>query len=163
MDLQDNFIDDLTKPEVFLSKINNIKEIFPSILDNFKKYYVIFHNKSNNNEFQQIFENITGNLQNINSELSQVTNDIEKNTKKINDKLQKINDLIINEKLENQRLKKTLGIIDKNSNGSVELISDYKEIYNLNYLTNFSLFCGIILLVIIISLKFKVRPPISKV
>jgi len=163
MDLQNNFINDLTIPKVFLSKINNIKEKFPSILDDFKKYYIIFHKNSNNNEVQQIFETIKGNLQNIISELSQVTNNIKDNITKLNDKLEEINDLILKEKTKNQKLKKTLGIIEKNSNGSVELISDYKEIYNLNYLNNFSLFCGILLLGVIISLKFKVQPQIAKV
>ena len=42
---QDNSVDDLTKPQVFLSQINTLKEKLPSILEDFIKYY-IFYNKN---------------------------------------------------------------------------------------------------------------------
>jgi hypothetical protein len=154
---QDNSIDDLTKPQVFLSQINTLKEKLPSILDDFKKYYVFYNKNPEYNEYQQIFENIKGNLQNINSELFMTTNNIEKDTESINDRLQKINALIAKEKIKNRQLKRRLGIVEKKYNGSDELISDYKEIYNLDYLTNFALFFGVILLGTTMASKFKAR------
>jgi hypothetical protein len=158
---QDNSIDDLTKPQVFLSQLNTLKEKLPSILDDFKKYYVFYNKNPEYNEYQQIFENIKGNLQNINSELFMTTNNIEKDTESINDRLQKINALIAKEKIKNRQLKRRLGIVEKKYNGSDELISDYKEIYNLDYLTNFALFFGVILLCSMMSSKFK--GPVAKV
>ena len=159
MDIQqDNYsIDDLTKPQVFLSQINTLKEKLPSILDDFKKYYVFYNKNPEYNEYQQIFENIKGNLQNINSELFITTNNIEKDTESINDRLQKINALIAKEKKKNRQLKRRLGIVEKKYNGSDELISDYKEMYNLDYLTNFALFFGVILLGTTMASKFKAR------
>jgi Trp operon repressor len=162
MDLeQDNLTDDLTKPQVFLSKINILKEKLPSILDDFKKYYVFYNKNPEYSEYQQMFENIKGNLQNINSELFMTSNNIEKDTENINDRLQKINALIAKEKMKNRQLKKRLGIVEKKYNGSDELISDYKEIYNLDYLTNFALFYGIIALGVMLASKFK--GPVAKV
>ena len=158
---QDNSIDDLTKPQFFLSQINTLKEKLPSILDDFKKYYVFYNKNPEYNEYQQIFENIKGNLQNINSELFMTTNNIEKDTESINDRLQKINALIAKEKIKNRQLKRRLGIVEKKYNGSDELISDYKEMYNLDYLTNFSLFYGIVLLGVMLASKFK--GPVVKV
>ena len=154
---QDNSIDDLTKPQFFLSQINTLKEKLPSILDDFKKYYVFYNKNPEYNEYQQIFENIKGNLQNINSELFMTTNNIEKDTESINDRLQKINALIAKEKKKNRQLKRRLGIVEKKYNGSDELISDYKEMYNLDYLTNFALFFGVILLGTTMASKFKAR------
>jgi Trp operon repressor len=152
---QDSSVDDLTKPQVFISQINTLKEKLPSILDDFKKYYVFYNKNPEYNEYQQIFENIKGNLQNINSELFMTTNNIEKDTESINDRLQKINALIAKEKMKNRQLKRKLGIVEKKYNGSDELISDYKEIYNLDYLTNFALFYGVIQLGVIMAFKFK--------
>ena len=160
---QDNSIDDLTKPQVFLSQINTLKEKLPSILDDFKKYYVFYNKNPEYNEYQQIFENIKGNLQNINSELFMTTNNIEKDTESINDRLQKINALIAKEKIKNRQLKKRLGIVEKKYNGSDELISDYKEIYNLDYLNNFALFFGVILLGATMALKFQGAAPVPKI
>jgi hypothetical protein len=159
---QDNLIDDLTKPQVFLSKINILKEKLPAILDDFKKYYVFYNKNPEYDEYQQMFENIKSNLQSINSDLFMTSNNIEKDTENINDRLQKLNALIAKEKIKNKQLKKRLGIVEKKYNGSDELISDYKEIYNLDYLTNFALFYGIVLLGIVLALKFK-GPVVAKV
>jgi len=156
MELENNnLMDDLTKPPVFLSQINTLKEKLPPILDDFIKYYIFYNKNPEYNEYQQIFENIKGNLQNINSELFMTSNNIEKGVENINDRLQKINTLIAKEKIKNRELKRKLGIIEKKYNGSDELISDYKEIYNLDYLKNFALFYGIILLGGILVSKFK--------
>jgi galactitol-specific phosphotransferase system IIB component len=152
---QDNLIDDLTKPPVFLSKINTLKEKLPSILDDFKKYYIFYNKNPEYTEYQQMFENIKSNLQSINSDLFMTSNNIEKDTESINDRLQKINILIRKEKMKNQQLKKRLGIVEKKYNGSDELISDYKEIYNLDYLNNFALLFGVILLGVTLVSKFK--------
>jgi hypothetical protein len=163
MELQDNSIDDLTKPPVFLSKIINLKEKLPSILEDFVKYYVFYSKNPEYNEYQQIFENIKGNLQNINSELFMTSNNIEKDTETINNRLHKINALIAKEKIKNRQLKRKLGIVEKKYNGSDELISDYKEIYNLDYLTNFALIYGVIMLTVVMASRFRSSPSITKI
>jgi len=160
---QDNLVDDLTKPQVFLSQINTLKEKLPSILEDFVKYYIFYNKNPEYNEYQQMFENIKSNLQKINSELFMTLNNIDKNTETINDRLQKINISIAKEKIKNKQLKKRLGIVEKKYNGSDELISDYKEIYNLDYLNNFALFCGVILLGSIMSLKFRGGVPVTQI
>ncbi len=155
MELDNNLIDDLTKPDIFLSQINALKEKLPPILDDFIKYYIFYNKNPEYNEYQQIFENIKGNLQKINSELFMTTNNIEKGVENINDRLQKIDKLIAKEKIKNQKLKRKLGIVEKKYNGSDELISDYKDIYNLDYLKNFALFYGIVLMGGVLVSKFK--------
>ena len=158
---ENNLMDDLKNSKNFLSQINTLKEKLPSILDDFKKYYVFYNKNPEYNEYQQMFENIKSNLQNMNSELFMTSNNIEKDTENINNRLQKINALIAKEKVKNKQLKKKLGYIEKQYNGSDELISDYKDIYNLDYLTNFALFFGVILLASTLALKFKA--PVAKV
>ena len=158
---ENNLMDDLKNSKNFLSQINTLKEKLPSILDDFKKYYVFYNKNPEYNEYQQMFENIKSNLQNMNSELFMTSNNIEKDTENINNRLQKINALISKEKVKNKQLKKKLGYIEKQYNGSDELISDYKDIYNLDYLTNFALFFGVILLASTLALKFKA--PVAKV
>ena len=156
MELQeDNLTDDLTKPEVFISQINTLKEKLPPVLDDFKKYYIFYNKNPEYDEYQQFFENIKSNLQKINSELFMTSNNIEKDIENINSRLQKIDILITKEKIKNKQLKRRLGIIEKKYNGSDELINDYKEMYNLDYLNNFALFFGVILLGIILSSKFS--------
>ena len=158
---ENNLMDDLKNSKNFLSQINTLKEKLPSILDDFKKYYVFYNKNPEYNEYQQMFENIKSNLQNMNSELFMTSNNIEKDTENINNRLQKINALIAKEKIKNKKLKKKLVYIEKQYNCYDELISDYKDIYNLDYLTNFALFFGVILLASTLALKFKA--PVAKV
>jgi hypothetical protein len=152
---ENNLMINLTKPSIFLSQIETLKEKLPSILDDFKKYYVFYNKNPEFAEYQQMFDNIKGNLQKLNSELFMTTNNIEKDTETINDKLRKLDILISKEKEKNRQLKRKLGIIETKYNGSDELINNYKEIYNLDYLRNFALFMGIVLSFVIIAKTFK--------
>ena len=161
MDLQEKLTDNLTQPDFFLSQINTLKEKLPSILDDFKKIFIIFNKTPESNEHQQMFDHIKSNLQKINSELFMTTNNIEKDTEYINKKLHKLDVLIRKEKIKNKALKKKLGIVQEEYNGSDELIDDYKNIYNLYYLNNFALFIGIILFSLIMSKVFSSKSPIK--
>ena len=159
MDLQQNLTENLTQPDFFLSKINALKEKLPAILDDFKKIYIFYNKNPESTEYKQMFDNIKNNLQQINSELFMVTNNIEKDTEYINKKLHKLDLLIRKEKIKNKKLKNKLGIISEEYNGSDELIDDYKEMYNLYYLTNFALFIGVILFSLIMSKVFIPKTP----
>jgi hypothetical protein len=159
MDLtqENNLMDNLIKPDVFLSQISSLVEKLPHVLDDFIKYYIFYNKNPEVDEYQQMFENIKGNLQKLISELSTNSNNIEKNIGDINKKLFKVNVLIKKEKQENNLLKRKLGIIENQYDGSDELISNYKEIYNLNYIKNFALCIGIILSCILMTKTFT--PP----
>jgi hypothetical protein len=157
---QNNLIDNLIKPQIFLSQINTLVEQLPAILDDFIKYYIFYNKNPEYSEYQQMFENIKSNLQKINSKLFMTSNNINKGIEDINDKLQKIDTLIAKEKIKNRMLKRQLGIIEKKYNGSDELISDYKEIYNLYYLNNFALFYGVIVLGGMLASKFVTTPKV---
>jgi hypothetical protein len=145
----------ILKLDNFPRTFETLKEKLPSILDDFKKYYVFYNKNPEFAEYQQMFDNIKGNLQKLNSELFMTTNNIEKDTETINDKLRKLDILISKEKQKNRQLKRKLGIIETKYNGSDELINNYKEIYNLDYLRNFALFMGIVLSFVIVAKTFK--------
>jgi hypothetical protein len=77
----------------------------------------------------------------------------------MNSKFQILSKLIKKEKMKNSKLKRQLGIVEKKYNGSDELISNYKEMYNLDYLNNFALIMGILTLGVLLSKKFLAREP----
>lgn len=145
---QHEIMNNLTKPSLFLSQLDTLVEKLPHILDDFKKYYVFYNKNPEYNEYQQMFENMKGNLQKLNSELFMVTNNIEKGTDDINHQLHDLDQSIEREKTKNKILKKKLGFIETKYDGSAEMISNYKDTYNLYYLKNFGIFLGIILSII---------------
>ena len=141
-----NINDDFKNPEVLRRKLNTLKEKLPPILDDFKKYYVFFNKNPEYPEYQNIFENIKGNLNETNSELFLISNEVDTYTDKINKQLFDLNILIKKEKEINQQLKKEFGIIDHKNNAANELIYDYKNIYESAYLRNWSLFFSILII-----------------
>jgi hypothetical protein len=146
-----NINDDLKNPELLRRNLNTLNEKLPPILDDFKKYYVFFNKNPEYPEYQNIFENIKGNLNETNSELFLLSNEVDASTDKINEKLFNLNILIKREKEINKELKKEFGIIDNKNNAASELISDYKKIYESEYLRNWSIFFCILIIGLSIS------------
>ena len=148
-------INQLPNSNIFSSKIKTLEEQLPAILDDFKKYYVFYNKNPEYDEYQKMFENIKSNIQTLNSTLFTITNDIESNTEDINEKLTALNVLIRREKETNKRLKRKLGYAEEKSNGSDEMIHNYKELYDMNYLRNWGLFLGLVMSCIALSKTFK--------
>lgn len=137
---------DFKNPGVLKNKLKTLNEQLPAILADFKKYYVFFNKNPEYPEYQNHFENIKGNLTKISSDLFVVSNDVDSSTQDINKKLFALNVLIQQEKERNRKLKIKLGIVEHKSNASIELISDYKQIYDVEYLRNWALFFSILII-----------------
>lgn len=150
-----NFINNLTKPDIYQNQLNTLKSQMPQILDDFKKYYVFFNKDPTVNEYQQIYDNIKNNLQSLNSKLFQINNSIQSDTEKINNELNVLNEEIDNEKNKNIKFKNVYGNLDNKYNASQQLIMDYKNNYNLIYLNNCALFIGSIFTTYIIYKVYK--------
>ena len=132
------------EPQTFTQKLETLQSQLPSILDDFSKYYVLFNKNPEYPEYQQSFQYIKSNLNNINSNLFTLSNDVQKNTDKINETLFALDFLIKKEKEKNRQLKLKLGIVEHKNNAASELIYDYKEMYESGYLRNWALFLSII-------------------
>jgi hypothetical protein len=141
----DNLLDETVQTVEFNNKIKTIQEKLPTILDDFKKYYVFFNKNPTYSEYQTIYENLKGNLNSISNELLSITTDVEKNTKNIGDFLLKINQSIEREKNKNNKLKTIESNVNNSYNGSRVMINEYKERYNSKYYNNILLFIGIII------------------
>ena len=84
-----------------------------------------------------------------------LSNNVQSNTDGINKKLFELDVLIREEKRKNAILKKKLGIVEHKSSAASELISDYVNIYDIDYLRNWGLFFGIIIAATAISRVYK--------
>ena len=157
MDLFKN--DDIThnfpKTEEFTNKLETLENQLPAIIEDFKKYYVFYKKNPEYPEYQQMFQNIKGNLNTINSDLFTLSNSVESTTDVVNEKLIELNKLIIQEQRKNRELKETLGIVEHENNASNELVSDYKQMYNSEYLKNWGLFFSILIAMSVISKTYK--------
>ena len=157
MDLSERaeIIDNFPKPDQFREKINTLDSQLSPILKDFEKYYVFFNTNPEYPEYQQMFQNIKGNMTKLNSELFVLSNNVQLSTEEINIKLLELDVLIQEEKKHNRMLKKKLGIVENKNNAATELISDYMTMYDIDYLHNWSLVFSIIIAGTAISTIYK--------
>ena len=160
MDLLDsykksNILDGFPKPSVFLSELDTIQRQLGPILDDFNKYFVFYHMNPQISENQQMYENIKNNIQEIYTKLLRISTDVDKNINQINNDYQELNKLIETLKERNTLLKQKLGIVEDTYDGSDTMISNYKDLYNLQYLKNFSLGLGLVFSLVLITKIFK--------
>lgn len=125
------------------------------ILDEFKKLYVITNMHPNNQEYQQLFENCKTNLNAIQSKLFTVSNDIQSDTNKINALLLELDSKIKIERKNNKELRKKLGMVEHKNNSAFEMIDNYKEMYDSNYLRNWSLVLSTALCIFTIGMVYN--------
>ena len=151
---ENQLMNQFEKPEMFAQRIETLKEQLPSILDDFNKYFVLYSTDPSYPEFGTMFNNIKQNLNSLSASLFMVSNDVDANTDEINKTLKKLDVLITKERRQNRELRRKLGIIEEQNNSSKELIDNYNEMYDADYLRNWGLFLSTIVVGVSISKMF---------
>jgi len=134
----------LMQVRVVQAKLSEIESRLPSMLDEFKTNYVLYHSESENDEFFQSYTTIKNNVDRLNKELIDLQNNIGDNSMELNKRLETLNSLIQDERKKNKVLKIKLGMTENKYNSSEEMINNYVEMYNIEYLKNFSMMAGIL-------------------
>jgi DNA repair ATPase RecN len=155
--IENNLVD----PTKFTREVQTLNEQLPSILADFKKYYVFYNKNPEYNEYQQLFENIKSNLNKINSQLFTIGNDVQVETNKLSKSMIKLDELIQNDKKTNTTFKNKLKTLKEKNSSADELIYDYNTLYDIKYLKNWAMFLNIIIAGFILSYVFKVKPQIK--
>ena len=151
---ENQLMNQFEKPEMFAQRIETLKEQLPSILDDFNKYFVLYSTDPSYPEFGTMFNNIKQNLNSLSASLFMVSNDVDANTDEINKTFKKLDGLITKERIKNRELRRQLGIIEEQNNNSKELIDNYNEMYDADYLRNWGLFLSTIVVGVSISKMF---------
>lgn len=156
MELENNNNEDsFTKSEQYKERLDQLDSGVHLLLHEFKKLYVITNMHPANEEYQTQYQNIINSLAEILSKLFSVSNDVQVNIDSINKKLFELDILIRKEREKNKELKRKLGIVENKSNAASEMISDYRDIYDKNYLRNWSLLLSSIICVVAIGAIYK--------
>ena len=101
-----------------------------------------------------MFNNIKQNLNSLGASLFLVSNDVDLNIDNINKAFKNLDILITKERVKNRQLKRKLGIVETEANSSKEMIQDYNQMYDDDYLRNWGLFLSTIVVGVSISKMF---------
>lgn len=156
MELENKNMDlNLKKPEEYINKLNELDGGINLILDEFKKIYVLANMHPNNEDIQDRYQDMISNINQLQAKLFTVSNDVQVNINDINQKMLALDVLIRKEREKNKQLRKKLGIVEHKNNSASEMISDYRDIYDMKYLRNWSLFLSTIICIFSIGIVYK--------
>jgi hypothetical protein len=141
--------------DIKLEKINSLKVKINPLLEELKKLYVLSKLHPENIEIQNQYENIKKNIDELKNNFLILLNEIDINIDELNKKLLVLNTLIIQERNINKSLKKKKIYVETKNNASNELINDYENIYNKNYLKNWGIILSGILCLFLINKIYK--------
>jgi hypothetical protein len=145
------------KLEEYNNKLDQINKRIDFLLDEFIKKYVMANMNPNNEEMRRRSENVNSNIIEINDKLFSMSNDIKFNIDIINKELFKLDVLIKEERKKNKKLRKELGMVEDQNISASEMITDYGEIYDRNYLRNWGLFISTIICIFTIRSIYNNR------
>jgi hypothetical protein len=143
-----SFID----PLVYRNRVNTLKSQLTGILDSYVENYVRYNQDTSINANKNFYDTSVSNLNTLNTDLLHVKNEVDVGIADINTLLTDYDSDIETEKTTNIDLKNKLGIVQNEHSGSNEMVHDFKNMYNLQYLNNFAIFGG---LLAVLSLLFK--------
>jgi|694.fasta_scaffold115951_2 hypothetical protein len=151
---EQQFMAQFTKPDLFTERVQTLQQQLPPILDDFNKYFVFYNKTPNYPEYQNMFNNIKQNLNSLGSSLFMVSNDVDTNVDNITNVFKTLDVLINRERKRNRELKRKLGIVESEVNSSKEMIYDYNQMYDDDYLRNWGLFLSTVVVGVSISKLF---------
>ena len=143
------------EPKEFKEQVNSIKIEMSTVLDDFKKLYILHNMNPTNQEYLQQYDNSVSSITQKLAELFTNSNNIQNETNSLSKRLLPLDKSIKAERSKNIRLKKQLGIVDNKTNAADEMISNYKEMYDNNYLRNWALFLTTLVGIYSIAIVFK--------
>uniref|UniRef100_A0A6C0HD02 Uncharacterized protein n=1 Tax=viral metagenome TaxID=1070528 RepID=A0A6C0HD02_9ZZZZ len=128
------------------TNLKTYNEQIGPLLDEYKKGYVYYYTNPDNNEYARIFSIASGNITALNKDLFVTTNDIQKNIDDLNVKLATLDTNIKKEKKENDHLVSKLVHIEGKGKGSQVMNSNSKELYKQQYISNWDMVVGILII-----------------
>ena len=151
---EQQFMAQFIKPEFFTERVKTLQQQLPPILDDFNKYFVLYNKTPNYPEYENMFNNIKQNLNSLGASLFMVSNDVDANIDNINKAFKALDILINRERKRNRELKRRLGIVETEANSSKEMIHDYNQMYDEDYVRNWGLFLSTVVVGVSISKMF---------
>jgi hypothetical protein len=143
-----------TKVNTFLDKIKTSKEQLFSVLDDFTKYYVLHKKTPDVDEYKNVFDQSVAQIQGVQSDLFNINNAVEKSSEMMNKMKMSIDISILENKKKIEELETKLDSYT-GLQGAHTLKNDMVDMYNLQYLGNFCMFVGVLLICALFVVLFK--------
>jgi hypothetical protein len=137
-----------------LEKIKTAKNQLFSVLDDFTKYYVLHTKSPDIEEYTTIYNQNVSQIQGLQTTIFNINNAVERSTETINEIKNKIDESIDKHKEKIADLESQIEGLNIGGDAAI-MKTDMVDMHNLQYLGNFCMFLGIILVSVLFSVLFK--------
>ena len=151
----DKIIHQYPPPTVFSQKLKELAQKLPHVFESFEKSFILHKKDPNNNEYRQIYEGDKRNLEGISNDGFLLENEVMNNIRQLNKNLEKLYVEIEILKKANKLLKRNAILFNDGANTTDEMMDNFKEFYEIQYLRNWAVVLAITVVVITISKVFK--------
>ena len=139
----------------YSTQVDDLKNTFPGVLDDFKKYFIFYHKNPDYSEYQNNFENAKSNLNGLITKLFKISGSVQMSTSTMNVNMERINKNIQENKKEYSKLKRRVLHLKEAHNTSDIMVDDYVTIYNMYYLKNAAILFGVLMQIWILTKVFN--------
>ncbi|MDA9072801.1 hypothetical protein N9K75_02900 [bacterium] len=130
----------------FTNILQTSRSQIPSILSDFRKYYVMYHKNPEVDEFKNFFFESKQQLSTLNNSLFSIQTELETNIQKMETEMRNISEKIDKEKLRYGNAFTRQSQLTNANDGAEQLISDSQQLYNIQYMKNVELLVGVFFL-----------------
>jgi len=145
----------MNKVEKNYTNLKTYSEQIIPVLDDYKKSYISYNIDPQNQEYATIFSVNSGNITTLNKDLFVTTNNIQTSINELNKKNSILDKNIKIEKKNNNDLVFKLQQIEGVGDGSIIMNDNSKELYKEQYISNWNMIIGILILIGILMSIFK--------
>jgi len=128
----------------YTDKLNALRNQFPAVLDDFQKYYVMYHKNPEVSEFYNYFFENKAQLTKMNQDLKNIEDSLERRIKQMEREMRKTAEQIDAEKTRYSRAMRRQSHLTNASEGSEQAISDAQHQYHIQYVKNVEYILGVI-------------------
>ena len=145
----------MSKYSDFKNRIDTLKQQYPTYLANFIQFYQDIQVSPNDTEASKRYNDNLGYMRTAADGIFGINNEIQTELKKLETELATWNTKISDETKRTTELQTNYNNSMGNVSGAQTLINDYKSLYVLQYISNVSLFLGMILIGFLIFNKLR--------
>lgn len=145
----------MSKYSDFKNRIDTLKQQYPIYLANFIQYYQGIHVNPNDTEASRVYNENLVYMRKAADGIFTINNEIQTELNTLETELTRWNTKISDETIRTTELQANYNHSLGNVSGAQTLINDYKSLYVLQYISNVSIFLGMVLIGYLIFNKLR--------
>jgi len=129
-------------------KIQTLSQQFNAALDDYKKAYIAYKLNPEMEQYQSTLNNTESTITSINKDMFVLTNNVESQIESLNMKTEELDKKINVERKTHDKLRHQYTQLTGTDMGSIQMIDDSKDMYRKQYISNWTMLLGILIIAI---------------